>query len=129
MCYIRYMSIRIILLVGAGSFAGGILRYILSQSMSAIWQHAYPFGTFTVNLIGCLVIGCVIGMAEKQTIGNEWKLFLATGLCGGFTTFSAFSLETLTLIRNGQLSIAFPYITLSVVIGIAATWSGYALWR
>ena len=112
-------------MIGAGSFIGGVLRYLLSQIINAKSISAFPYGTFTVNVIGCFVIGVVISLADRHSISNEWKLFLATGICGGFTTFSAFSMETFSLLRSGQTTIALLYITSSLLLGVVATWAGY----
>lgn len=80
-----------------------------------------------MNLIGCLVIGLVFGWSERSIMSAEWRLFLATGLCGGFTTFSAFSADTLGLLRDGQYGPAAVYVAASVLLGILATFTGFAL--
>ncbi len=116
-----------LMMIGAGSFIGGMMRYLLSQALQSKMNAAFPYGTFAVNFIGCFVIGAVISLADKQSMSNDWKLFLATGICGGFTTFSAFSIETLSLLRSGQVSMALLYIASSVLLGLAASWAGYAL--
>jgi CrcB protein len=115
---------RIVLLIGLGSFIGGISRYLLSQVIQLKVASAFPYGTLIVNIIGCFLIGIVYGLFERSGITNEWRLILATGLIGGFTTFSAFSLESLKLIRDGQAGSALIYILCSVVIGLAATYGG-----
>jgi CrcB protein len=81
----------------------------------------------TVNIIGCFFIGIVIGFFDKGMVSNEWKLFLATGVLGGFTTFSAFSAETFTLFREGHFAYALIYVFASVLVGLAATYVGYLL--
>jgi CrcB protein len=118
---------RLLLLIGTGSFIGGILRYLLSFFITSRSDSSFPFGTFAVNILGCLFIGLVFGLSEKINLAQEWRLFLATGLLGGFTTFSAFSNESLALLRSGQFLIAGSYISLSVFVGIAATFLGFAL--
>lgn len=120
---------KLILLAGTGSFIGGVLRYLLSRFIQTGISSAFPYGTLWVNLIGCLFIGIVFGWAEKTNMPEEWKLFLATGLLGGFTTFSAFSLETVNLFRNGQLWHAAIYITASLLLGLLATFAGLSLVR
>ncbi|NQW36224.1 MAG: fluoride efflux transporter CrcB [Flavobacteriales bacterium] len=115
---------RIIALIGIGSFIGGVFRYLLSQLIQTKFLSAFPFGTFTVNILGCLVIGIVFGLTEKINLSLEWRLFLATGICGGFTTFSAFSLETITLFRDGQFLYASGYIALSILLGLLAVYLG-----
>ena len=118
---------KLILIVGIGSFLGGILRYVLSQWVQAKFLSTFPFGTLSVNLIGCLVIGLVYAFSERSLMSSDWKLFLATGICGGFTTFSAFSVETFSLLRNGQYGSAGGYILASVVLGVMFTFLGYLI--
>jgi fluoride exporter len=118
---------KILLLIGTGSFLGGVFRYSLSQFIQARALATFPFGTLGVNLLGCFAIGIVFAVSERTNMVPEWRLFLATGLLGGFTTISAFSFETFCLLRNGQLGIASVYIVASVVLGILATFAGYSL--
>jgi len=118
---------KIILAIGTGSFIGGAGRYILSQIIQQKYISAFPWATFCVNIIGCLLIGIVFGISERGNINSEWRLFLATGVLGGFTTFSAFSNETFGLIRTGYYGYAVIYILASVLVGLLATWMGYAL--
>jgi|SRR5688572_27626553 fluoride exporter len=120
---------KLILAIGTGSFIGGILRYLISQFMLVRFPSAFPFGTFSVNIIGCLLIGVVFGLTEKGSLPSEWKLFLATGLLGGFTTFSAFSNETVTLLRDGQIGYALAYVASSVLLGLLATFIGIIVVR
>ena len=118
---------KILLLIGTGSFIGGVLRYSISQFVQTKFLSAFPFGTFAVNIIGCFAIGMVFALSEKTNMSPEMRLFLATGICGGFTTFSAFSNETYSLMRDGQLFYASAYITSSVLFGLFATFIGYSL--
>lgn len=118
---------KILLLIGTGSFIGGVLRYVLSQFIQTKSLSTFPFGTLGVNIIGCFAIGIVFALSEKTNMSPEMRLFLATGICGGFTTFSAFSNETFSLMRDGQLLYASAYITSSVLFGVFATFFGYAL--
>ncbi len=115
---------KLLLAIGLGSFIGGILRYLLSLVIQAKTMAVFPYGTLAVNVIGCLLIGLVFGVAEKGSMSTEWKLFLATGLLGGFTTFSAFSLETINMIRLGHHFCAGVYVTSSIVVGLLATIAG-----
>jgi CrcB protein len=87
-------------------------------------ETPFPYGTLTVNILGCFLIGVVFGIADRGTISPEWRLFLATGVIGGFTTFSAFSYETITLLRSGHLGFALFYVTASVCVGLIATYTG-----
>jgi fluoride exporter len=118
---------KIILLIGIGSFIGGIFRYLLSLFIQNKFLSAFPFGTLTVNIIGCFLIGIIFGLSERGNITIEWRLFLVTGFLGGFTTFSSFSNETVALFRDGQLWHAFTYIITSVAIGLLATFTGISL--
>jgi fluoride exporter len=115
---------KIILAIGIGSCIGGISRYLLSQFIQNKFLSAFPYGTLGVNIIGCFLIGIVFGLSERGNLSMEWRLFLATGILGGFTTFSAFSNETVSLLRDGQLWHAFAYIAVSVIIGLSATFTG-----
>lgn len=124
---------RDILLVGLGGCLGSIARYKLS---GLIWhispQERFPIGTFTVNVLGCLVVGLLAGAAERFGVfGSDARLFLFIGLLGGFTTFSAFGLEATSLLRRGDLATAALYAGASVLLGITAVWLGLklvALW-
>lgn len=118
-----------ILLVGLGGFIGSIARYLLGGwvlQMTA--QDRFPAGTFMVNVLGCLVIGLLAGVFERHpAFGPDLRLFLFTGLLGGFTTFSAFGLETLYLLRRGDTGMAVLYVLGSVTLGLAAVWLGFKL--
>ena len=117
---------RIVFLIGLGSFIGGVGRYLLSQFIQNKALTAFPYGTLTVNIIGCFLIGIAYGLTERHGLSNEWRLFLATGILGGFTTFSAFSYESISLMRDGQAGTALLYIGCSIVLGLLATYGG--LW-
>ncbi len=118
---------KILLVIGTGSFIGGILRYLLSVLVQTKFLSSFPFGTLTVNITGCFLIGLVFGLTERGNIAPEWRLFLVTGLLGGFTTFSAFSLESVSLFRDGQFFYAAAYIFSSIIAGIIATFTGFAI--
>lgn len=118
---------KIVALVGIGSFIGGTLRYLIAQMVQSKFLSTFPFGTLTVNIVGCFVIGLVFGMSEKLNLSPEWRLFLATGICGGFTTFSAFSLETMQLLRDGQIFFGLLYIAASILVGLLAVYLGMTL--
>ena len=114
-----------LLLVGFGGGLGSILRYVSSL---LITTKIFPYATLAVNITGSFIIGIVFALSIKDAaITNNWKLFLATGICGGFTTFSAFSLENMGLLQSGKYGLAFTYIGLSIVLGIAAIFLGYFL--
>jgi fluoride exporter len=118
---------KILLAIGTGSFIGGVLRYLLSQFIQTKVYSTFPFGTLAVNIIGCFVIGLVFGLSDKTIISQEWRLFLATGLLGGFTTFSAFSNETVSMLRDSQFWYASAYVGLSVFAGLIATFIGISI--
>jgi fluoride exporter len=118
---------KIILAIGLGSFIGGVGRYLISQFMQTKFIGAFPYGTLTVNVIGCFLIGIVYGISSKGNFNPTWQLFLTTGILGGFTTFSAFSIETVNLMRSGQTGTAMAYVTLSLALGILATFGGFSL--
>ncbi|GHU65080.1 putative fluoride ion transporter CrcB [Bacteroidia bacterium] len=118
---------KILFLIGLGSFFGGTSRYLLQQYIQARFLSAFPFGTLAVNLTGCFLIGLVFGLANKWNLGTEWKMFLATGFLGGFTTFSAFSNETINLIHDEQFIHAILYVLASVLLGLAATAIAYII--
>jgi fluoride exporter len=122
--------IRHILLIGFGGGIGSIARYLCQRWLSATYLHPFPWGTFAVNIIGCLLIGIFWGLSFKSFESNEnWKLFLMTGFCGGFTTFSAFTLEGIGLIKEQKLILFFSYVAASVVLGLLATLIGMRLIR
>lgn len=117
--------IKNILLIGLGGGLGSIARYLCQKWFMDHHLHAFPWATFMVNIIGCFLIGLFWGIFLKPFAGNEsWKLFLMTGICGGFTTFSAFTLEGIGLIKEQKLGLFFIYIGGSVVIGLLATYVG-----
>ena len=118
---------RIVALIGIGSFIGGSLRYLIAQMVQSKFLSAFPFGTLTVNIVGCFVIGLVFGLSERLNLSPEWRLFLATGICGGFTTFSAFSLETMQLLRDGQILHGLLYVATSILVGLLAVYLGMTL--
>ena len=109
-----------VLAVGLGGAVGAILRFLLGQVVPKLGS-GFPLATFDVNFLGCFAIGAVVGLAGRQRgLDPSLVLFLQPGICGGFTTFSTFSLETLSLIENGKLAVALAYIALSIVLGILA---------
>ena len=118
---------KIILLIGLGSFLGGISRYLVTIYIHNRYLSNFPFGTLAVNVIGCFLIGLVYGITEKGNLSAEWRIFLATGILGGFTTFSSFSLETITLLREKEYLYAFSNLGLSIFLGLAATLAGIFL--
>lgn len=124
------MTIAHILLVGAGGCLGSIARYVTVVSIDKRFNGHFPYGTTAVNLIGSFILGFVLAVLLKKTGSSlEWRLFLATGFCGGFTTFSAFAAENLSLFEQKLPGTALLYIITSVAGGLLAVWSGFALAR
>ena len=122
-------TIRNIIAVGAGSFIGGIARYIVSLAMKGV-SKGFPWATLLVNLLGCLIIGLLWGFLSRNiSESTSWGLFLTVGLCGGFTTFSTFSKEALTMLQTGQIWGFASYIALSILAGIALVALGYYIGR
>lgn len=108
-----------ILAVGAGGFIGSVLRYVIGL-IPVTETLAFPIKTFAINVIGCLLIGVIAVSASKNIeLNPQMLLFLKVGLCGGFTTFSTFALETSDLMKSGHMGIAFLYVVLSMIVGIA----------
>ncbi len=124
-----------VLFVGLGGFLGAILRYGLSgwaQNLSG--NTSFPYGTLTVNVIGCLAIGLLSQWADASQIMNpETRLFLFMGLLGAFTTFSTFGNETMHLMREGQNGLALLNIGAQILLGLLAVWLGHRfgqlIWR
>lgn len=117
--------LKSVLLVALGGSIGSILRYITSIITAKFYSANFPLATFIVNIIGCLIIGVVFGIFERNGIVNDnLRLLLITGFCGGFTTFSAFSSENINLLQNGNFFIALSYISLSIILGLIAVWFG-----
>lgn len=124
--------LRVILCVFLGSGIGGVMRYLVSlamQSMAGPSRWMFPWSTLTVNVAGCFIFGLIYGISIGSGISKEWKLGLTTGFCGGLTTFSTFSYETLTLVAEGHVWSGLGYALVSLVAGVAAAWAGYWLTR
>ncbi|MDR1673653.1 MAG: fluoride efflux transporter CrcB [Bacteroidales bacterium] len=119
------MKFDILLLVGAGGAAGSMLRYAFACWMTGCVRIPSFFGTFVVNVVGSLAIGFIYGLSERHGwFSPQLNRLLTTGLCGGFTTFSAFAYENLCLVRDGQWGTATLYATSSIIVCLAATFSG-----
>lgn len=118
---------RELLLVALGGAIGATTRYQLSGYILHLTiQQKFPYGTFVVNVVGCLLAGILVGFAEKQQIiSQEMRIFLLTGILGGFTTFSAFGVETIYLLRRGDYLVAGTYVILSLLCGLLALWLAY----
>lgn len=110
-----------ILMVALGGALGAVCRYGISRLP---FEANFPIATFITNLIGAFLIGFIVGVSEKNNVSERMVLFLKTGFCGGFTTFSTFSLETVTLLNDGKYLIGGTYMVLSLILCIAGAFAG-----
>ncbi len=114
-----------LLLVFLGGGLGSVVRFSLGKWVNALHSHHFPWGTLVVNVIACLALGLIVGLADhKQIISPSARLFWTVGFCGGFSTFSTFSNETLVLIQGGFTISVILYITFSLLLCVAATFGG-----
>jgi len=121
---------RALLFVGIGGGIGSMFRYAISLFIGRHVPIAFPLGTFLVNISGCFLIGVFYALATKYTGFNpEWRLFLITGICGGYTTFSTYSYDGLILLRQGSNLYFMIYVLGSVVLGLLATFAGAAIFK
>ncbi|MBK8600479.1 MAG: fluoride efflux transporter CrcB [Flavobacterium sp.] len=119
---------RTLLLIGLGGSIGSILRYLTSVVIEKYYATIFPLPTLIINILGCLLIGIIMGLLEKnQANDSAMKWFLVTGFCGGFTTFSAFGYENIRLLQNGNIFLALVYISTSIILGLGSVWLGFLL--
>lgn len=117
-----------ILLVGLGSALGGIARYGISLLLARLFGETFPWGTLCVNVTGSFVIGfffTMTGVGGRWLVSPEWRIFVTVGICGGYTTFSSFSLQTLALLRDGEWPVAGLNAFGSLTLCMAAVWLGF----
>jgi len=120
--------IKQIALVALGGSAGSVLRYLTSLWVTKQFPYTFPLGTFIVNITGCFIIGFLLGLSIFHNLqNNELKLLLTVGFCGGYTTFSTLSSESLHLLQSGNYWTLVLYITGSIVLGLTAVWGGNML--
>ena len=116
-----------ILAVFLGGGIGSVCRFLLGNALQTRAPSAFPVGTLAVNVVGCLAIGLLAGHFLEAANENLMRTALVVGFCGGFTTFSAFSFETFSLLTSGRLAMAAAYVAISVLLCLAGTWAGYNL--
>ncbi|GCD78700.1 putative fluoride ion transporter CrcB [Thermaurantimonas aggregans] len=120
-------TIKYALITGAGSFIGGASRYLVSVAVQLASKVGYPISTFLVNIAGSFLIGLILSAWEQDIISDTSRIFLATGIMGGFTTFSSFSQEIMLMLKAGQTGPALLYIFSSIILGLGACIFGYYL--
>jgi len=126
--YPRAMMSYLIVFVGAG--IGGMMRHGANIAVTRALGPTFPWGIMTINVLGCLLMGLLAGwFALKGQGGQDWRLFLTTGVLGGFTTFSAFSLDAVLLYERGELGLAALYVVGSVVLSLIGVFAGLWLMR
>lgn len=117
--------VKNMLLVALGGAIGSVLRYLTSVLVNKYNATVFPFATLTINIVGCFLVGIFIGYLQKNDLlESDLKYLLVTGFCGGYTTFSAFGHENISLMQTGNGALAFVYIASSVIVGLAAVWFG-----
>lgn len=122
--------LKAIVFVGLGGATGSILRYVSTLLSERIFFVKFPWGTLIVNTLGCLIAGVLMGVLTRHYLNDSnLKLLLVTGFCGGFTTFSAFSTESLNMFIAGNTWQGIAYIGASILIGLLAVWGGLLLAR
>ncbi|MDN0199177.1 fluoride efflux transporter CrcB [Streptomyces sp. S.PNR 29] len=115
------------LLVVVGAMAGAPLRYLADRAVQSRHDSVFPWGTFAVNVTGCLILGLLTGAAAAGAAGSHLQLLLGTGLCGALTTYSTFSYETLRLTGTGTRFYAVVNVAASLAAGLGAAFLGVAL--
>ncbi len=116
------------MLIGTGGFVGSVSRYLISQFLQKIFETTFPLGTMIVNILGSFLIGIIYAFSEQsEVLTAEWRVFLAVGFCGGFTTFSSFSYENFALLNIQQFLFSALYTGLSLILGLVAVYLGVIL--
>lgn len=116
---------KLMLLAGLGGFVGTCCRFLTNRMYLVFFKTTLPLATFTVNVLGCLILGLIMGLMNRAgIISPKVNALLVVGFCGGFTTFSTFSYETFNLGFNGEAFVSLMYVLCSVIAGLIAVWMG-----
>lgn len=122
--------LKTMLIVGSGGFIGSMLRYLVQVNVEKLMSGTFPMGTLLVNVTGSFIIGIIYAFAEKGNLMSpEWRIFLAVGVCGGFTTFSTFTMDNLNLLKDNSLFQLLLYTGGSLFLGIVAVYLGIIITR
>jgi CrcB protein len=127
---IREKMLRTIFIVGTGGFIGSVMRYLVQVFVEKGLMSTFPWGTFVANIAGSFIIGIVYALAEKgNLLSAEWRMFLAVGICGGFTTFSSFAYNNLTMLKEGVYGQFLFNVGGSLFFGLLAVYLGMTVIR
>ena len=122
--------LRTVFIVGAGGFIGSVMRYLVQYFVEKGLTSTFPFGTLIANIAGSFIIGVVFALAEKGNLmSSEWRIFLAVGICGGFTTFSSFAYNNFTMLKEGSFGQFFWNVGGSLFLGVLAVYLGVIVIR
>jgi len=119
--------LRTVLLVGTGGFIGSVMRYLLQVFVEKGMSSTFPLGTLIANIAGSFLIGIVFALAEKQIMSAEWRLFMSVGICGGFTTFSAFAFNNFNMIKEHTWNQLLLNVGGNLILGVFAVYLGIIL--
>jgi len=130
MTKINEIMLRTIFIVGTGGFIGSVLRYLVQVFVEKELMSTFPWGTFVANIAGSFIIGIVYALAEKgNLLSAEWRMFLAVGICGGFTTFSSFAYNNMMMLKEGVYGQFFLNVGGSLFFGLLAVYLGMMMVR